>query len=273
MHTTASDGLLSPEILVDEVQKCGLAGFAITDHDTINGYSEKMIQKAKSLGLALGSGIELSCHFKETSVHVLGYDFPLDAKPILDYCLKQKERRAKRNRAILERLKKFGIIIDLALIEELEQKHSSVGRPHIAQILVDQHHVDSIVSAFKTYLGSSGKAFIAGDYFPVEEAINVLHASGAKAFIAHPHLIVRKKVLRSLLTFPFDGMECYYGRMLPEQERVWIDRAKEKGWLISGGSDFHGVKQGPFSDYAARLGSSWVCAATFETIFCKHRIL
>ena len=99
-------------------------------------------------------------------------------------------------------------------------------------------------------------------FFDPEETIAMIHAAGGKAFIAHPHLISHKKLVKALLAMPFDGIECYYGNFHGAQEKIWIDRAEEKGWMISGGSDYHGsIKP------ETRLGASYVTRETFNAIF------
>lgn len=260
-HTTCSDGSYSPQDLVLYAKQIGLSAIAITDHDTMEAY-KTAVGKAQEVGLILGTGIEFSCTFKDVSVHILGYDFLLDDGPMTQLCQQHEQRRLKRNREILKQLAKQNMPIQE---EELFAKaDKSIGRPHIAQIMVEKGYVPTIKHAFQHYLGDGKSAYVRGDPFSVIETIDILHQAQAKAFLAHPHLIDRRSIVKALLELPFDGIECYYGTFLADQEKKWIELAKEKKLLISGGSDFHGSVK----PYVA-LGCSWVDEETFHTIFTR----
>ncbi len=260
-HSTCSDGTFSPVELIRHAKEIGLKGLSITDHDTIEAY-KTAIPAAKEQGILLGTGAEFSCVFKQWSIHILGYDFLLDDPGILNLCAQHQERRLKRNHAILEELAKLRMPISE---EELRAKGvESIGRPHIAQLMVDKGYVSSIREAFQQYLGDGKRAFVSGDAFSIPETIEIIHQAQGKAFLAHPHLIDRNHLLKELLRLPFDGIECYYGRFLADQEKRWLKLAKEKNLLSSGGSDFHG----DIKAYVP-LGSSWVDEPTFHAIFAK----
>ena len=117
----------------------------------------------------------------------------------------------------------------------------SIGRPHIAQIMVQKGYVKSAKEAFNLFIGEGKCCYDPGIAFSVEETLDVIHRSGGKAFVAHPHLLANGAKMRVLLKEPFDGLECYYAHSYPALEKRWIKMAKEKNWLISGGSDFHGA--------------------------------
>lgn len=257
-HTNFSDGTLSPIELLDLAKKLELSGLAITDHDTIDAYASA-VPAAKERGILLGTGIEFSCMHKEMSVHLLGYDFLLDSSELREFCQKHQSRRADRNRQILAKLSRLGFHIRE---EELGNQKRTIGRPHIAQLMVEKGYVGSIKEAFISYLGEGKCCYAPGASFSVKETIELIHRAKGKAFLAHPHMLEGAKKIRDLLSLPFDGIECHYAKFPPEKERKWIDLAKEKKLLISGGSDFHGA----IKDYIP-LGCSWVDEATFHTIF------
>ncbi len=256
-HTTCSDGSLTPEEIISLAVEQGLSALSITDHDSIAAYPDA-ITLAKQKGLLMGTGVEFSCMHQGTSVHVLGYRFAPDAQGILDLCEKHQKRRKDRNLAILESLRKRGIDIKDTELPKI----GTVGRPHIAQLLIDRGRVANFKDAFTHYLGEGKCCYVQGAPISVEETINILHEAKAKAFIAHPHLFPKASFVKNLLALPFDGLECYYAKCPPQQEGRWVRMAQEKGLLISGGSDFHG----PIKPHIP-LGASWVSEEAFYKIF------
>lgn len=259
-HSTCSDGTMTPRELVHHAKEVGLSGLCITDHDTVNAY-ETAIPAAKEVGILLGTGVEFSSVEKGVSIHVLGYDIDLKNLDLLALCQSHTERRRERNRRILEKLAKRGMRIE---IQELEGQ--TTGRLHIALALVAAGYVKSIQEAFRQWVGDGKPCFDPGVPVSTDETLDVIHAAGGKAFIAHPHLMAGYPV-HELLKKPFDGMECYYSKCMPDQEKKWIKLAKKHGLLMSGGSDFHGtIKPG------VPLGCSWGGREIFDAIFEKHRI-
>jgi 3',5'-nucleoside bisphosphate phosphatase len=254
-HTTCSDGSSSPLELIQLAKHRGLKGLSITDHDTIDAY-QTAIPAAKAAGLLLGTGVEFSCQFQGISLHLLGYDFDLKNPGIHQLCQRHKKRRESRNRAILAKLDEAGMPIDY---EELLVYGNTIGRPHIAQLMVEKGYVKNLREAFNHYIGEGKKCYSAGEPFTVEEAIDVLHQAGGKAFVAHPQLLPEEFPLEDLLKLSFDGLECYYSRLFIKS---WVEIAQERGWLMSGGSDFHGsIKP------ETELGCCGVDQETFNKIF------
>lgn len=258
-HTTFSDGTMTPGELLLHAKEIGLSGISITDHDTIEAYVQA-VAIARELGLALGAGVEFSCIFRAMSVHVLAYDFDLKSPAILKLCARHQQRRTLRNKAILEKLSRIGMPIFEEELMRMGEK--TVGRPHIAQLMVQKKYVASIKDAFNRFIGDGKPCFDAGEGVSVEETIDIIHQGGGKAFVAHPHHLEHASRIKELLKLPFDGIECHYAKFPPEQEKRWIQAAKERGWLMSGGSDFHGTVK----DYI-QLGCSWVDQETFNKIF------
>ena len=123
---------------------------------------------------------------------------------------------------------------------ELNSMGHMIGRPHIARLLLQKGYVSSIREAFNFYIGDLKSCYYRGPGFSIEETISLIHEAKGKAFIAHPHLMRSSSMIKNLLKLPFDGIECHYARMPPDQERKWVKMAKEKNLLMSGGSDFHG---------------------------------
>lgn len=256
-HTTFSDGSLSPVAILELAKKQGLSGLSITDHDTTEAYVSA-IPYAKTLGITLIPGIEISAEFQNTSIHVLGYAYDLDHTALQQSCCELQNTREERNQQILDKLAKLNFSISL---DELKATfpHGTLGRPHIAHMMVKKGYVKSSQRAFEQYLGENKRCYVKGALLEVEAAIELIHRAGGYAVLAHPHYIKPKKLFNSLSAMPFDGIEAYYSRLSLSQEQPWIKLAHEKNWFVTGGSDFHGE-----SKPHAILGSSWTPEAVFD---------
>lgn len=262
-HTTCSDGTVSPRLLIELAHEKQLQGLSITDHDTIQAY-EEALPAAKEKDILLISGVEFSASHRDTTVHILAYSFSLLSPLIQSFCQKHHVRRTERNRAILERLASQGIPLTLEDLHlELSlPSHHPVGRPHIAYVLMKKGYVSSLQQAFQTYIGERKPCYVRGDTFSVEETLDLIHRAQGLAVIAHPHLIAKERVLKELLAMNFDGIEGYYGRFPQTQQERWLKIGASKGWLITGGSDFHGdIKP------MIPLGCSWIGQETFMALY------
>lgn len=263
-HSTCSDGQLSSFELLKLAHSLGLKGLAITDHDTIEAYTPELFDEAKSLGILICTGVEFSCQFNDVNIHVLGYNFDITSKRLNDLCIRHQHRRKHRNAKILKKLAANGMPIDE---EELSSKLKTnvIGRPHIAYLMIEKGYVSSIREAFNLYIGDGKSCFDPGESFSIDETLEILHEAKGKGFIAHPHLIKRRKIVRELLKKPFDGLECYYALFRAHDNEKWLDIANRQNWLISGGSDFHGALK-PYIP----LGASWVDESTFAKIMQRN---
>lgn len=262
-HSTCSDGTKTPQEIVSLAKTLGLSGLSITDHDTVEAYKEA-VPYAQELGIQLITGVEFSTVHKGESVHILSYRFPLDSQIIKSFCEKHQQRRADRNMAILRRLALAGMPIsetDVAACVHQDDRKHTIGRPHIALAMVKKGYVESIQDAFKRYIGDGKSCYEPGESFSTEETIDLVHQAKGLAIIAHPHLIENGITLQDMLKMPFDGIECYYAKFGPQQSQRWLEIAKKKNWLITGGSDYHGdIKPN------LMLGNSFVDQETFDRL-------
>jgi 3',5'-nucleoside bisphosphate phosphatase len=257
-HSTCSDGSYSVADLILHAKEKGLQALSITDHDTTKAY-ETAFEIAHSKDLILLPGVEFSSSHKNVSVHILGYAFDPFHPVILSLCERHSLRRINRNQAILDRLKTLGM--PLVYQDLISSDSYTIGRPHIAQALVAKGYVSSIQDAFKKYLADNKPAYVESSVFSVEETLDVLHQANGFAVLAHPHLITQEKILPHLLEMHLDGIECYYGNFSKGQNQRWIDIANKKGWIATGGSDFHGSMKPLIS-----LGSSYTGEDTFRLL-------
>jgi len=244
LHSTFSDGVLTPTELVARAAGLGLRAIAIADHDNVDGIPEA-IAAGRQAGVEVMSGVELSVVWQEhQDIHLLGYDFDHNDAALCRALQDFRDFRANRNRQILERVNArlseqkyqpldFGEITALA--------GGTLGRPHIGQALVNAGCVRSMEEAFQRYLVPCN---VPKRYFPVDEAIDMLHAAGGCAVLAHPPFIeVSENGLEQLvdefIDLGLDGMEVYNSGA----DNATIDRhltlARRRNLIITGGSDFH----------------------------------
>ena len=270
-HSTCSDGTLTPAEIVKLACQSQLSGLSITDHDTIEAYKQAL-PVSEEHHLPLISGVEFSAEHQKTSVHILAYSFSLNSSIIQDFCFRHHQRRIQRNQAILDLLTKEGISLTEQEVQEhgSMSDHSSIGRPHIALAMVKKGYVHSIQQAFNDYIGEGKPCYAPGDVFSVEETIHLIHQAKGLAIIAHPHLIENVRIIRDLLQMNFDGIEGYYGRFPLNKHERWLKIGAKKGWIITGGSDFHGDIKPKLP-----LGSSWVNEEIFTLLYnhFKHNQL
>lgn len=260
IHSTASDGTLSPFEILDLAEKIGLSGLSITDHDTVAAYTPELLKEAEKRGLRLVTGVEFSTTYENGPVHILGYNFDLGDTELRNFCQRHRENREKRNRKMVVLLQKKGLEITF---EEIEHQ-GTMGRPHIADLLVKKGYIADHNQAFKRYLGEGKCCYVPAEPVTVEETLDVIHKAKGLAFLAHPHL-GRMRTVKKLLEFPFDGLECYYARFPLNEEKPYLQLAESQNLLISGGSDFHGAIK-PHNP----LGASWIDEERFNQI-CQSR--
>ena len=256
-HTNYSDGTDTPQQLIDLAIEKGLSGLSITDHDTVEAYGEAL-PYAEEKKFSLLTGVEFSSSFRGEPIHILGYGVSLKSEALYLLCQRHKKRREQRNSRILQKLEYLGHSIDPS---KLQSNDRTIGRPHIALALIELGVVSTVREAFDRLLGEGKPAYTPGEVIEVEETIETIHKARGKAILAHPQLIRKKSNFKQMLSKPFDGLEGFYARMSRQREEPYITAAKERNWIITGGSDYHGsVKP------QAELGSSWVNEETFDVL-------
>ena len=242
-HTTASDGALDPEVLIDRAIGRNIETLAITDHDTMVGYRQ-VADYAKERGLRLIPGIELSSQWRGMGIHVVGLGMDPAHPVMIEAERSQTEVRRARAITIAERLeKKMQKKIDFAAVEALAG--GEVGRPHFAQYLVEQGMVLDRQTAFKKYLGAGKVGDVKSGWPTMETVVKWIVESGGQAVLAHPHhyKLTRTKLLDCIAAFQHAGgqaMEICCGLMDKNQSGQLKKIAQDEGLLGSCGSDFHG---------------------------------
>lgn len=260
VHSTCSDGTFSPKQLIDEAKLKNLKGISITDHDTVSAYTKELYDYAKEQEIGLLTGVEFSTIDDMMPVHILGYRFDISHQSITDLCKAHESRREERNKAIIDKLQKEGV--DINYEELLKQGHKTIGRPHIANLLIEKGVVRNIKEAFDHWIGDGQKCYARGRIFSPKEAVETIHAAGGLAFLAHPILLKKRSVIKALLNrYKFDGMECYYGTFSEDQKNKMVQISEHFNILASGGSDFHGTTKA-----YVKLGASYTNDFDMERI-------
>ncbi|WP_294371990.1 PHP domain-containing protein [uncultured Clostridium sp.] len=239
VHTSASDGILSPTDVVKRGKINEVKFLAITDHDTLTGIDEAISEGLKE-NICIIPGIELSTQYNDESVHVLGF-FKGDSfrNPELTGELnKIKNHRIIRAEKMVKKLKdEFNISLNFEDI--LKKSRDTVARPHIARAIMDAGYNYSHDYIFNNFIGKGCKAYVPTLKLSTEEGVKLLKKHNALAFLAHPKLIKNSSV-NDFLNMNFDGIEAFYFQNTDSETKYYVNVAEENNMLISCGSDFHG---------------------------------
>ena len=241
-HSLASDGALQPSDLLLQAKEAGVSRFAITDHDTLAGYlSVKDTQAARDVSLV--SGVELSCRWAKTTIHVVGLGFDDSAAEISDMVTSLSDARIERAKTIAQRLENAGFsgALDGAL---KVANGSQIGRPHFAQWLLDAGHVASLTEAFDKYLGAGKVGDVKAFWPAMAEVVGAITASGGVAVLAHPlkYRLTGMKLRALMNDFKAAGgtcLEILNGRQPEVDMKRLSQMAESLNLLVSAGSDFH----------------------------------
>jgi predicted metal-dependent phosphoesterase TrpH len=254
-HSTASDGTLPPEQVIEAAARCGLKALALTDHDTIGGVPAAR-EAGERLGIRVVTGVELSAFQDDHEVHVLALHLSH-----LDTLHKRLEdlraSRFTRAEKIVEKLNTLGIPITLD--DVLQQSNGgAVGRPHVARALIARGVVHDFRDAFARYLGGNGSAFVPKDKLSIEDAIAIAHDAGALAIWAHPGEGGRREQLEPLVAAGLDGLEIRHPSHSGEDIKRLQALTDFFGLVPSGGSDWHGATEGPRRLGTMNIPSEWL---------------
>ncbi|MNO26174.1 hypothetical protein D3C76_160230 [compost metagenome] len=247
-HTQASDGMNQPAENVRLAKEKGLTGLAITDHDTVAGIAEALLA-GKELGLDVVPGIEISSRVGEKDIHVLGYFVDPEDNRFKERLARLRLVREERNALIIAKLQQLGLSITLeevkAGLSRPLRPDESLGRPHIADTLVRKGYVSDMRDAFDRYLAEGKPGYASLPRIAPEEAIVWIREAGGVPVLAHPGLYSDDDLVRSIVERGKPaGIEVYHSDHGPEEELRYAAMAEKYGLIVTGGSDYHGVRQG-----------------------------
>ena len=241
MHTTASDGVHSPEDLVAKAAEQGFNLIAVTDHDSMDGLIEAQ-EAGKKLGVRVLSGVELGCT-AHREVHVLGYGFDPQSTVIRQFCQSRVTEREARAEEMVRRLCEAGKMISMDRVRELAK--GIIARPHIAVALIEAGHASSVKDAFDRFLSPGRPTYVPREKVTVAQSARLIHEAGGIAVLAHPmEMKMGETMLESLVgewkEQGLDGVEVYHPSAANNHAAFLYAMARRLGMLVTGGSDFHG---------------------------------
>lgn len=241
LHSTASDGRLSPAEVVRKSAQAGLTVIALTDHDTVAGIPPALEAAEAYPGLRMIPGVEINTDVPTGEAHILGY-FIDYAHPELEASLvRMRHSRHERAQQMIARLKKLGLPIEWERVREIAST-DAIGRPHVAMALLEKGYVTSIKEAFTRYIGQGGLAYVErAKMSPVEAVELILRARGLPV-LAHPLTISNPETMVGELTAKgLVGIEAYYGSYTTAEINRLVSLAEKHGLIATGGSDYHGL--------------------------------
>lgn len=242
VHTRCSDGLLSPSQVVTEAKRLGLSAVGIADHDAISGIAEA-VETGIRLGVEVVPGLELSSQLHNRDLHILGYFFDSTNPRLCKHLALFREERQHRAERMVHKLNEIGVNIRIDEVEA-KSKGCSIGRPHIAEVLMDKGYVETFQDAFRHYIGYGGNAYVEKYKISPEEAIALIADAHGLSFLAHPGPIVSDAILLELIKSGLDGLEVVHPNLTAERTQELQEIARMHNLLISGGSDCHGGREG-----------------------------
>ncbi len=264
MHTTCSDGVYTPELILTKVRESGVVAFSVTDHDSVEAYEYLGVNLTVD-DPELVTGVELSVAVDGDDMHMHAYLFDLDSDEFNSALEDFQEKRNSRGRLMVQKLAEMGLVMPFEAVEEKAQG-KVIGRPHIGEAMVERNLVSTFDEAFGRYLGNGRPAYLPKAQMTPEEAIELIHRAGGIAVIAHPYIGQMNKHIEALSQIGLDGIEVYHYAHSKAQTEQLKHMADRLSLVSTGGSDFHGR-----NERDAKIGSQNVPAELLEQM--KKRAL
>lgn len=242
IHTNYSDGVFSPEKIVDLALDAGLQAIALTDHDNVLSYNvAKEYLKTKEVELNLIMGIEVNTLYKDYEVHILGYFPDVDNNDFKNLLKVQQLARTKQTKEILALLsKKEGIKIKYEDVKNMVAEGGSIGRPHIAKAITNAGGTSNVMEAYSKYIHRASPVYVERKTVSPFDAVEVIYDAGGIPVIAHPYDIdIAEKLIKDLMNCGLRGIEAYHRKHSPAIVEYFSSMAETLGLIVTGGSDFH----------------------------------
>lgn len=239
-HTTHSDGDRSPAQLLQAAAAAGVSVLAVTDHDTVSGIAECRAA-SEAVGIRLVPGIELSCELHGREVHVLGHFIDERSPAVGRLATGMLAERRERMERMVRRAQEQGLSGVTLERVVAASGGDNLGRPHLARVLVDCGHAQSVKDAFERYLKTRGPLWVDRRRLEIPEALQIVHDAGGTASVAHPGANgVTRQELKGLAAQGLDAVEAWHPEHPPNQAEAFVRWADELGMLVTAGSDYHG---------------------------------
>ena len=247
IHTCFSDGVFTPEKIVDTAIDAGLNAIAITDHDNVLAYpiavkyAEKIAKEAGNTPLEIIPGVEINTIYKDVEIHILGYFMNRDDSDFQEMLKMQQNARIAQTKEIIHLLsKKEGIHVSFDKIKSLVAEGGSIGRPHIAKAITLAGGTTSVMEAYSKYIHRASPVYVERKTVSPFDAVEVIYDSGGIPVIAHPYDIdIAEKLIKDLMNCGLRGIEAYHRKHSPAIVEYFSSMAESLGLIVTGGSDFH----------------------------------
>ena len=241
LHTNFSDGTFSPEELVLQAQKSGLACIALTDHDTVEGCMATA-RACATAGIEFIPGTELTAEHNDTELHLLGYFLDTQNNKLLTEIAKFQTVRQNRIHEMVAAINKLGVPLKVESVFAVANCKSP-GRPHVARAMVKAGLVKNLDEAFERFLKKSRPAWVPKSKISALEAIELIHQAGGLAVMAHPGLNRTDEIIPALVEAGMDGIECFHTKHSTQMSERYLEIADKFHLLVTGGSDCHGFSK------------------------------
>lgn len=244
VHTLYSDGVYSPEKIVDTAIDVGLQAISLTDHDNVLSYQvaqDYIKEKNLTDKLEVIRGVEINTLYKNYEVHILGYFMDCDNSDFQNLLKTQQQARVAQTKEIIMLLaKKEGIRIKYDDIQKQVAPGGSIGRPHIAKAIANAGGTSNVIEAYAKYINDSSPVYVPRKTVSPYDAVEVIYGAGGVPVIAHPYDIdIAEKLIKNLMTCGLRGIEAYHRKHSPACVEYFSSMAEELGLIVTGGSDFH----------------------------------
>ncbi len=246
IHTTYSDGVFSPEKIVDTAIDAGLDAIAITDHDNVLAYPiavnyAKKIATEGNKYLEILPGVEINTIYKNIEIHILGYFMNRDDNDFKEMLKSQQKARIEQTEQILHLLnKKEGIHVTFDKLKSLVAEGGSIGRPHIAKAITMAGGTSSVMEAYSKYINDDSDVYVQRKTITPHEAIEIIYDAGGIPVFAHPFDVEdAENLIKEFMHYGLRGVEAYHRKHSPAMVEYYSSIAEKNGLIITGGSDFH----------------------------------
>jgi predicted metal-dependent phosphoesterase TrpH len=241
IHSTASDGKFSPEAIVSKAAKLGLTIIALSDHDSVDGVIPALEAARAFPQLRVIPSVEISTEMSAGEAHVLGYFINYTSDELRATLERFRNSRQRRAQGMITRLRDFGIHIDWQRVQEIAGD-GSIGRPHIAQAMLEKGYITSFKEAFTRYIGQGGPAYVEREKMTPAEAVALIVRSGGLPVLAHPFTVNDPEAtIIELKAAGLVGIEAYYNSYTADAVEKLVSLAEKHRLIATGGSDYHGL--------------------------------
>ena len=243
IHTNISDGRFSPEEIVRKAVELGLGTIAICDHDSVDGIAPALEEARAFPQLKVIPGVEISTFAPGSEVHVLGYFIDFNNTKLETALADSRNSRLERAKAMISKLNKLDVDINWQQVRKIAG-NSTVGRPHIAQAMLDRGYIKSFKEAFDKYIGLGGPAYVERHKITPVEAVALIIKANGLPVLAHPLTIDQpEEMIAKLKAAGLIGIEVYYDGYSKEERNILTRLADKYKLITTGGSDYHGIDE------------------------------